>query len=92
MSCRWESAFDGSTPYWPTSPSHFELKSLHHGPTDGGFFHLAGVPMVNLLAAPMYLFDPADTVEMIHEPSLVPVSRAAARLVADAASWSEGRP
>ena len=59
-------------------------------PTDGGFFHLAGVPMVNLLAAPMYLFDPADTVEMIHRPSLVPVSRAAARLVAEAAGWGQG--
>ena len=56
-------------------------------PTDGGFFHLARVPMVNLLAAPMYLFDPADTIEMIHRPSLVPTSRAAARLVADAARW-----
>lgn len=53
-------------------------------PTDGGFFHLADVPMVNLLAAPMYLFDPADTVEMVHRPSLVPTSRAAARIVSDA--------
>jgi hypothetical protein len=51
-------------------------------PTDGAFFHPAGVPIVNLLAAPMYLFDAADTAEMIHEESLVPVSRAAARLVA----------
>ncbi len=56
-------------------------------PTDGAFFHPAGVPIVNLLAAPMYLFDAADTVEMIHEESLVPVSRAAARLVA----WTGGR-
>ncbi len=53
-------------------------------PTDGGFFHSAGVPMVNLLAAPMYLFDPADTVDMVHQPSLVPTSRAAARIVSDA--------
>jgi hypothetical protein len=51
-------------------------------PTDGAFFHPAGVPIVNLLAAPMYLFDAADTVELIHEESLVPVTRAAARLVA----------
>jgi hypothetical protein len=56
-------------------------------PTDGAFFHPAGVPIVNLLAAPMYLFDAADTVEMIHEESLVPISRAAARLVA----WTRGR-
>ena len=33
------------------------------------------------------LRDAADTVEMIHEESLVPVSRAAARLVA----WTAGR-
>src|SRR4029453_13225175 len=56
-------------------------------PTDGAFFHPAGVPIVNLLAAPMDLFDAADTVEMIHEASLVPVSRAAARLV----SWTRGQ-
>ncbi len=56
-------------------------------PTDGAFFHPAGVPIVNLLAAPMYLFDAADTVEMIHQESLVPLSRAAARLVA----WTRGQ-
>lgn len=56
-------------------------------PTDGAFFHPAGVPIVNLLAAPMYLFDAADTVEMIHQESLVPLSRAAARLV----SWTRGQ-
>jgi Peptidase family M28 len=56
-------------------------------PTDGAFFHPAGVPIVNMLAAPMYLFDAADTVEMIHEPSLVPASRAAARIVA----WTRGQ-
>lgn len=51
-------------------------------PTDGGFYHLAGIPMVNLLAAPMYLFDPADRPEMVHAPSLVPTARAAADLIA----------
>ena len=51
-------------------------------PTDGGFYHLAGIPMVNLLAAPMYLFDPADRPDMIHVESLVPTARAAADLVA----------
>jgi hypothetical protein len=56
-------------------------------PTDGAFFHPAGVPIVQHLAAPMYLFDAADTVEMIHEPSLVPVSRAAARLI----EWTRGQ-
>jgi len=51
-------------------------------PTDGGFYHLAGIPMVNLLAAPMYLFDPADRPDMVHVPSLVPTARAAADLIA----------
>jgi hypothetical protein len=56
-------------------------------PTDGAFFHPAGVPIVQHLAAPMYLFDEADTPAMIHEQSLAPVSRAAARLIA----WTAGR-
>jgi hypothetical protein len=56
-------------------------------PTDGAFFHPAGVPIVQHLAAPMYLFDEADTPAMIHKESLAPVSRAAARLIA----WTAGR-
>lgn len=55
-------------------------------PTDGGFYHPAGIPMVNLLAAPMYLFDPRDRIDLVHVPSLVPTARAAARLVAGAPS------
>jgi kynurenine formamidase len=31
--------FDEKTLYWPTSPSRFELKTLHRGPTGGGFFY-----------------------------------------------------
>jgi hypothetical protein len=49
--------------------------------TDGGDFHLAGVPIVNYLTAPFYLFDSQDTLDKIHRPSLVPVTRAAVRLV-----------
>jgi kynurenine formamidase len=33
--------FDDRTIYWPTSPSRFELKQLHHGPTPGGWFYSA---------------------------------------------------
>jgi hypothetical protein len=55
--------------------------------TDGGPFHLHGVPLVNFLSAPWYLFDSADTLDKIHEPSLEPVSRAAARIV----EWTRGR-
>ena len=35
-------AFDERTLYWPTSPSAFERKQLHHGPTAGGYFYAAG--------------------------------------------------
>jgi hypothetical protein len=50
--------------------------------TDGGPFHLAGVPIVNFLTAPFYLFDAMDTLDKIHRPSLVPVTRAAIRIIA----------
>jgi hypothetical protein len=49
--------------------------------TDGADFHLAGVPLVNFLAAPFYLFDAMDTLDKIHRPSLVPVTRAAIRII-----------
>lgn len=49
--------------------------------TDGGDFHLAGVPIVNYLTAPFYLFDSMDTMDKIHRPSLVPVTRAAIRII-----------
>ena len=52
-----------------------------HPTTDGGFFHLAGVPLVNFLTAPMYLFDSADTLDKVHVDSLEPVGRAAVRIV-----------
>jgi kynurenine formamidase len=34
-------AFDERTLYWPTSPTRFDLKTLHRGRTDGGFFYSA---------------------------------------------------
>jgi kynurenine formamidase len=33
--------FDDKTIYWPTAPSAFELKRLHYGPTDAGYFYSA---------------------------------------------------
>jgi len=59
-----------------------------HPTTDGGPFHSAGVPLVNFLTAPFYLFDEQDTLDKIHRPSLVPVTRAAIRLVEATAAWS----
>ncbi|HUI25898.1 MAG TPA: M28 family peptidase [Candidatus Kryptonia bacterium] len=49
--------------------------------TDGGMFHLGGVPLVNFLTAPFYLFDPMDRLDKIHVPSLVPITRAAIRII-----------
>jgi hypothetical protein len=56
--------------------------------TDGADFYLAGVPIVQFLAAPWYLFDSADTLDKIHRPSLVPVTRAAVRIVESTAGRS----
>jgi hypothetical protein len=56
--------------------------------TDGGDFHLAGVPIVNYLTAPFYLFDSIDTMDKIHRPSLVPVTRAAIRIIESTAGVS----
>jgi hypothetical protein len=57
-------------------------------PTDGAFFHPAGVPLVHFLTAPMYLFDSQDTLDKIHEPSLEPLTAAAADIVASTAGVS----
>ncbi len=54
-------------------------------PTDGGPLHLAGVPLVDVLSAPVYLFDEADTLDLVHRPSLATISRAAAQIVAGTA-------
>ncbi|QYG95726.1 M28 family peptidase [Iamia sp. SCSIO 61187] len=51
-------------------------------PTDGGPLHTAGVPVVDVLSAPVYLFDEVDTVDKVHRPSLTRFGRAAARIVA----------
>lgn len=49
--------------------------------TDGAYFYPAGVPIVQYLTAPMYLFDPQDTPDMIHQESLVSVTRAIIRII-----------
>jgi hypothetical protein len=56
--------------------------------TDGADFHLAGVPLVNYLVAPWYLFDSQDTLDKIHRPSLVQVTRAAIRIIESTAGVS----
>jgi hypothetical protein len=49
--------------------------------TDGGAFHPQGVPLVNFLTAPFYLFDSMDTLDKIDRASLRPVTRAAIRII-----------
>jgi hypothetical protein len=56
--------------------------------TDGANFYLAGVPLVNYLTAPFYLFDAMDTLDKVHRPSLVPVTRAAIRIINSTAGVS----
>ena len=50
-------------------------------PTDGAAYHVAGVPVVNLLAAPFYLFDKMDTLDKIDREHLVPITRATIRII-----------
>jgi hypothetical protein len=69
----------------------FVLRPDSFGPkptTDAADFHLAGVPLVNYLVAPFYLFDAMDTLDKIHKPSLEPVTRAAIRIIASTAGVS----
>ncbi len=51
-------------------------------PTDGGRYHQHGVPIVQFLAAPSYLFDPADTMDKVDLEGLVPLTQATIRIVA----------
>ncbi|MCM6774075.1 M28 family peptidase [Nocardia sp. CDC159] len=60
-------------------------------PTDGALFHRAGVPLVQFLSAPMYLFDSRDTMDKIDADGLVPLSRAAVRIVASTAGRTPPR-
>lgn len=44
-------------------------------PTDASFVLLSGVPVVSLISGPLYLYDDADTLEMVDVDQLVPVAR-----------------
>jgi hypothetical protein len=50
-------------------------------PTDGAFYHREGVPVMNFLTAPFYLFDAMDTLDKIDRENLVPLTRATVRIV-----------
>ena len=49
-------------------------------PTDASLFFLTA-PVISLLAAPMYLFDPADRLSMVDEEALVPITDAVIDMV-----------
>ncbi|HEX8802724.1 MAG TPA: hypothetical protein VF743_00985, partial [Acidimicrobiales bacterium] len=50
-------------------------------PTDGAYYHTEGVPVMNFLSAPFYLFDEMDQLDKIDQDSLVPLTRATIRVV-----------
>ena len=50
-------------------------------PTDGAFYHPAGIPLISFLTAPPYLFDPSDTLDKVHEDSFEPLTRAVIRII-----------
>lgn len=49
--------------------------------SDGAFFHLYNVPLVNVVSGPAYLFTPADTLDKVDKDSLVPVTQAVIRII-----------
>jgi hypothetical protein len=51
--------------------------------TDAGIYHMRGVPLVNYLTAPFYLFDSLDTPDKIHQESLDSITRATIRILQD---------
>ncbi|HZA78300.1 MAG TPA: M28 family peptidase [Acidimicrobiales bacterium] len=55
-------------------------------PTDGALYHTEGVPVMNFLTAPFYLFDAMDTLDKIDRDHLVPLTRATIRIV----EWTRG--
>jgi len=50
-------------------------------PTDGGYYANEGVPIVNFLSAPWYLFDEQDTLDKVDRDGLVPLTRATVRMI-----------
>ncbi|ROR46514.1 M28 family peptidase [Kitasatospora cineracea] len=50
-------------------------------PTDADLVHRAGIPIINLISGPLYLYDKADTIDKVHKPDLVPVALAFADII-----------
>ncbi|WP_045875343.1 M28 family peptidase [Pseudofrankia sp. DC12] len=49
--------------------------------SDGALYYPAGVPIVQFLSAPWYLFDEADTLDKVDQDSLLPITRAVIRIL-----------
>jgi hypothetical protein len=49
--------------------------------SDGASYPLAGVPVVQFLSAPWYLFDERDTLDKVDRDSLLPIGRAVVRII-----------
>ena len=60
-------------------------------PTDGAHYHTEGVPVMNFLTAPFYLFDEMDTLDKVDRGNLVPLTRATIRVVDATAGVSAAR-
>ncbi|HOX28260.1 MAG TPA: M28 family peptidase [bacterium] len=54
-------------------PAHGPLGDFP--PTDGGDFHIAGVPLVNFISPPVYLLNEEDTLDKVAKDRLVPTAR-----------------
>jgi kynurenine formamidase len=85
-------AFNAETIYWPTSPSGFELRVLHKGPTKAGFFYFAQAFCSpehggTHLDAPMHFAERGWTSSDIPAERLV-----APAIVIDVASKAEANP
>ena len=63
LASRWISATSPSQRAARRTPTAFGPRPT----TDGSEFYVAGVPIVNYLTAPFYLFDSCDTMDKIHQ-------------------------
>lgn len=59
-------------------------------PTDASFTLVAGVPTVSLISGPLYLYDDADTIDMIDRSQLVPVAKFFLDVIDDADARAGG--
>jgi kynurenine formamidase len=68
--------YDDKTIYWPTSPTAFELKTLAHGHTDGGYFYSANSFCTpehggTHMDAPIHFADATQTIDEVPVERLV---------------------